>query len=127
MAKKVKKITLDDTLKDAAEDQIAKTMKSIDYYVSEYTVEILAQKLSKGDFIIPEYQREFTWEPTRQCKFVESILMGLPIPFLFFWERPDTGALEVVDGSQRLRTIQAFLDDSLGSVVIRYLPIGRYT
>lgn len=108
--------------KEVAEEQIAKTMKSIDYYVSEYTVEILAQKLSKNDFIIPEYQREFTWEHARQCKFVESILMGLPIPFLFFWERPDTGALEVVDGSQRLRTIQAFLNDSLVLGALESLP-----
>lgn len=123
MAKKVQRAIPDNALKDLAEKQIANTMKSIDYYVSEYTVEILAQKLSKGDFIIPEYQREFTWEHARQCKFIESILMGLPIPFLFFWERPDTGALEVVDGSQRLRTIQAFLNDSLVLDGLESLPL----
>ncbi len=35
--------------------------------------------------------------------------MGLPIPFLFFWERPEDGKLEIVDGSQRLRTIEQFI------------------
>jgi hypothetical protein len=35
--------------------------------------------------------------------------MGLPIPFLFFWENPETGKLEIVDGSQRLRTIEQFV------------------
>ena len=35
--------------------------------------------------------------------------MGLPIPFLFFWEQPNTGKLEIVDGSQRLRTIHQFI------------------
>lgn len=35
--------------------------------------------------------------------------MGLPIPFLFFWEDPATGKLEIVDGSQRLRTIREFI------------------
>jgi hypothetical protein len=34
--------------------------------------------------------------------------MGLPIPFIFFWEMPD-GRLEIVDGSQRLRTIEEFI------------------
>jgi len=34
--------------------------------------------------------------------------MGLPIPFLFFWEMED-GRLEIVDGSQRLRTIEEFI------------------
>lgn len=35
--------------------------------------------------------------------------MGLPIPFLFFWESQDNGKLEIVDGSQRLRTIEQFI------------------
>ena len=35
-------------------------------------------------------------------------MIGLPIPFLFFWEMPD-GKLEIVDGSQRLRSIQEFV------------------
>ncbi|WP_068402872.1 DUF262 domain-containing protein, partial [Kribbia dieselivorans] len=37
-----------------------------------------------------------------------SLIMGLPIPFIFFWEMPD-GKLEIVDGSQRLRTIEEFI------------------
>jgi len=44
--------------------------------------------------------------------------MGLPIPFLFFWESPETGKLEIVDGSQRLRTIEQFIlgDLALGDL-----------
>ena len=68
--------------------------------------------MKNGDFEIPAYQREDTWEPERKSRFIESLLMGLPIPFLFFWERP-TGELEIVDGSQRLRTIQQFILDDL--------------
>lgn len=108
-----KKIFNDSKLQDVAEEQILKISKSIDYFVSEYTVELLANKLGAGEFDIPSYQREFTWEMQRRSKFIESILMGLPIPFLFFWERPDTGKLEVVDGSQRLRTILSFMQDKL--------------
>ena len=62
-----------------------------------------------GDFEIPPYQREDTWEQARKSRFIESLLMGLPIPFLFFWESPSTGKLEIVDGSQRLRTIKQFV------------------
>jgi len=40
------------------------------------------------------------------------LLRGLPIPFLFFGEQPD-GKLEVVDGSQRLRTIQQSVSNNL--------------
>ena len=89
----------------AAETQIVEQSKRIEFYLTEYSVELLAAKMRSGDFEIPAYQREDTWEPTRKSRFIESLLMGLPIPFLFFWESPTTGKLEIVDGSQRLRTI----------------------
>jgi hypothetical protein len=78
-------------------------------YLTEYSIELLASKMHKGDFEVPSYQREFTWEDERKSRFIESVLMGLPIPFLFFWESPATGKLEIVDGSQRLRTIEEFI------------------
>lgn len=97
---------------DAAEAQIVEQSKRIEFYITEYSVEILAQKMRTGDYVVPAYQREFTWEPERRSKFIESLIMGLPIPFIFFWEMPD-GKLEIVDGSQRLRTIREFLDGEL--------------
>lgn len=95
----------------AAEEQIVEQSKRIEFYLTEYSVELLASKMRNGDFEVPSYQREFTWEPERKSRFIESLLMGLPIPFLFFWESPETGKLEIVDGSQRLRTIEEFLLD----------------
>lgn len=93
---------------DAAEAQIIDLSKRIDFYLTEYSVELLASKMNKGEFVVPAYQRKYTWEPNRKSRFIESLLLGLPIPFLFFWEMPD-GRLEIVDGSQRLRSIQEFV------------------
>ena len=93
---------------EQAEEQIVEQSKRIDFYITEYSVEILAQKVRDGDYVVPDYQREFTWEERRKSRFIESLIMGLPIPFIFFWERPD-GRLEIVDGSQRLRTIAEFI------------------
>ncbi|WP_460080495.1 DUF262 domain-containing protein [Streptomyces variabilis] len=92
----------------AAEQQIVEQSKRIDFYITEYTVEILANKMRAKEYVVPRYQREFTWEPERKSKFIESVIMGLPIPFVFFWEMED-GKLEVVDGSQRLRTLEEFI------------------
>ena len=97
----------------AAEAQIVEQSKRIEFFLTEFSIELLAAKMKNEDFIIPQYQRNDNWEPERKSRFVESILMGLPIPFLFFWESPGTGKLEIVDGSQRLRTIQQFLDSDL--------------
>jgi hypothetical protein len=96
----------------AAEAQIIEQSKRIEFFTTEYSVELLAAKMEDKSFNIPPYQREDTWERERKSRFIESLLMGLPIPFLFFWERPD-GKLEIVDGSQRLRTIQQFLAGQL--------------
>jgi len=102
---------------ESAEHQIVEQSKRIDFYITEYTVEILATKMRQGEYVVPGYQREFTWEPERKSRFIESVIMGLPIPFIFFWEMPD-GRLEVVDGSQRLRTLEEFV---LGDFRLREL------
>ena len=48
----------------AAEEQIVEQSKRIDFYITEYSVELLVNKMRNGDFIVPAYQREFTWEPS---------------------------------------------------------------
>jgi uncharacterized protein with ParB-like and HNH nuclease domain len=109
---------LTDELVAAAEAQIVDQSKRIDFYLTEYTLELLANKMQAGEFVVPNYQREYTWEEERKSRFLESVMMGLPIPFLFFWEIPETGRLEIVDGSQRLRTIEEFIlgDFELGDL-----------
>jgi len=114
MLKEEKPRFTEDEISDA-EKQIVEQSKRIEFYITEYTVEILALKMRNGDFEVPTYQREDTWEDKRKSRFIESVLMGLPIPFLFFWESPETGKLEVVDGSQRLRTIEQFV---LGDLIL---------
>lgn len=91
-----------------AELQIVELSKRIEFYLTEYSVELLAGKMKRGEFVVPSYQREYTWEHDRKSRFIESMVIGLPIPFLFFWEMPD-GKLEIVDGSQRLRSIEEFV------------------
>lgn len=105
-----------------AEAQIQERSKRIEYYITELSVEILAQKTREHEYVVPGYQREFTWEEARRWRFIESLIMGLPIPFLFFWEDPATGKLEIVDGSQRLRTLEAFLYDELELADLEKLP-----
>jgi hypothetical protein len=61
-----------------------------------------------GDlFITPEYQRVFRWSNFQQTRFIESVLLGIPIPPIFVAE-DDNGKWEIVDGLQRISTIFAF-------------------
>ncbi|HFO8483925.1 TPA: DUF262 domain-containing protein, partial [Escherichia coli] len=68
--------------------------------------------LKRNTLYVPDYQREFTWDEKRQSKLIESIILGLPIPFIFVAENKD-GAWEIVDGSQRIRTIHSFVSNEL--------------
>lgn len=106
--------------RDKAETQITLHHRTVDYDTREYPVEVLVQKYQVGletdenEMFVPDYQRDHTWEPKRQSRFIESVLIGLPIPYLFVADTAEKEArLEIVDGSQRIRTLSDFLSDQL--------------
>lgn len=106
--------------RDAAEAQIAEHHKIIDYDTREYPVEVIVDKYlcrleeDDNDFFIPDYQRDLTWPEDHQSYFIESVLMGLPIPLLFLADvAGQEGRAEIVDGSQRVRTLARFMKDKL--------------
>jgi hypothetical protein len=100
------------------EDQINEEKKTVDFDTREFTIEFLVQKYlnkigsDENDIFVPEYQREFVWDDSRQSKLIESIVLGLPIPIIFLAEDTN-GRLEIVDGSQRIRTLAAFISNEL--------------
>ncbi len=57
--------------------------------------------------IHPDFQRFFRWSDVQKSKFIESLLLGIPIPSIFVSQRED-GVWDVVDGVQRLSTIFEF-------------------
>jgi uncharacterized protein with ParB-like and HNH nuclease domain len=62
-----------------------------------------------GELIInPIFQRLFRWELSQKSKFIESILIGIPIPSIFVYETPE-GKWELVDGLQRVSTLLEFM------------------
>ncbi|WP_350642964.1 DUF262 domain-containing protein [Psychrobacter sp. HY3-MNA-CIBAN-0198] len=106
------------------EDEIKKNQKEFDFDIKEYPLEFLMTKFNPdenefSEIYIPDYQREFIWTDKQQSLFIESLLIGLPIPYIFVADIDDSekeesdGRLEVVDGSQRLRTLYRFSNNKL--------------
>lgn len=58
----------------------------------------------------PEYQRRHRWSVERKSRLIESFLMNVPVPPVFFYER-DLARFEVMDGRQRLTALSDFYDD----------------
>lgn len=98
--------------KQTADLQIKETQKQIDYDTKDFTIEILVDKFKKKDFFIPSYQRNFIWQPKNKTLFLESIFLGLPIPFMFFADC-DNGKQEIIDGAQRMQTLVEFHNNKL--------------
>lgn len=58
--------------------------------------------------IDPAFQRLFRWDETRKTRFIESLLLGIPIPPIFVFQ-DENGVWELIDGLQRLSTVFQFL------------------
>lgn len=95
-----------------AEEQIKTIQKEVDYDVRDFTIDYIVQQFQEGMFYIPAYQREYVWREHNKALFIESVILGLPIPFMFVADVED-GRLEVVDGAQRIQTLEEFVSGDL--------------
>ena len=95
---------------------------SITAYGADYPVDSLIKRLTSGDIIVPTFdwvseedtkvvgfQREYVWPKTKADKFIESLLLGLPVPGIFLVKEA-TGRFLVLDGHQRLYTLHAYYE-----------------
>lgn len=90
------------------EETIAKKRNSLKTDRLDMSFGELMNMYEDGDlFITPEYQRVFRWTNFQQTRFIESVLLGIPIPPIFVAEDTN-GKWEVVDGLQRISTIFSF-------------------
>jgi hypothetical protein len=90
----------------------------------------LASLYENRELIIsPEYQRLFRWTADQKASFIESLLLGFPVPAVFVAERSD-GVWELVDGLQRLSTVFEFMgslrnieDNPLPPLIVSYSAV----
>ena len=95
---------------------------TITAYGADFPVDGLVQRLRSGDIVIPSFepgfgsasgiegfQRAFVWTKQQMDRFIDSLLLGLPVPGIFLVKDID-GRLLVLDGQQRLRTLQYFYE-----------------
>jgi hypothetical protein len=114
-------------------DEIESAKRLVNTDTVQITIgEIASMYAAKELDIIPEFQRLFRWSIEKKSSFVESILIGIPIPPAFAYENED-GTWELIDGLQRISTVLEFMGvlrdpDSPGSyksstlVAAKYLP-----
>lgn len=70
--------------------------------------EIVSMYDSREIIVDPEFQRLFRWNIGQKSKLIESLLLGIPLPSIFVFEKGD-GSWELIDGLQRISTILEFM------------------
>ena len=89
-------------------------------YGADPQVDGLLKRIKEGDIFIPlfslpgdptaatvRFQREYVWKKQQADRFIESLLLGLPVPGIFL-VKEDTGRHLVLDGHQRLQSLYRF-------------------
>mgnify|MGYP001073322243 FL=1 len=80
----------------------------------ERSIRDILNWVDKGKIVIPEFQRDFVWNYNQSSRFIESVLLGLPIPDFFMFRTIDsqekTEKYILIDGLQRYTTIRQFVD-----------------
>ncbi|WP_298928202.1 DUF262 domain-containing protein [uncultured Ramlibacter sp.] len=102
------------------EEESADYSFDLTFYGADYPVDGLVKRLANNDIVIPTFdpdnelvtdveafQRKFVWKKIQCDRFVESLLLGLPVPGIFLVQQENKRLL-VLDGQQRLVTLAAF-------------------
>lgn len=93
---------------DNLEDEEITFKYSITSYGADFPVDGLVKRIGNEDITIPPFQRGYVWNVATASRFIESLLLGLPVPGIFLYVDPETEKLVVIDGQQRLKTLLYF-------------------
>lgn len=123
----------DDGIEDIDErEEIIPLHSSVTSYGADFPVDSLVSRLNNGDIVVPSFdpqvadaeagivgfQRKYVWTKTQADRFIESLLLGFPVPGIFLVQGTDNVYL-VLDGQQRLKTLQAFYKGTLRDRVFK--------
>lgn len=105
--------TVNDDQDDVVDEAVSDTSVAIEKYAIssfgiDFDVEGLVRRLKKGDVYVPDFQRNFVWSHRESAQFIESLLLGLPVPGVFLAKDRHTQKLMIIDGQQRLKTLEYF-------------------
>lgn len=107
MSKVIKDTIVDDVDSESASEALNYRYE-ITSYGADYPVDSIVKRI-QGDIIyVPPFQRNYVWNINQASKFIESLLLGLPVPGIFLSKENKTGRLIIVDGQQRLMSLTHF-------------------
>lgn len=96
-----------------SDDGEAYVAYDITAYPSDLTLSVIHEMWGAGDIVVPDFQRNFVWTMRQSSLLIESFLMGLPVPQVFFYVDENNRNL-VIDGLQRIMSLVYYMDGYFG-------------
>ena len=108
---------VDDLEEEEAEPELTPSIISeAVVWNTDWTVETVITQLTRNNIDMPEFQRRDAWARRRKSRYIESLILGFPIPQIILAERREKrGSYLVLDGKQRLLSILQFTGNDVGS------------
>ena len=102
----------DDKIEDESDkdDTVPPLRYDISSFGVDFDVEGVVRRVQRNEIFIPEWERSYVWNIRQASSFVESLLLGLPVPGIFLGRDTESGKLYVIDGQQRLKTLTYFFE-----------------
>lgn len=95
--------------------------EELDIKESHMQVISLVRKKEQGKIVIPKFQRNQVWKPQQKSRFIESLILNIPVP-PFYISQDIEGKMIIVDGLQRSSAIFDFLSNNYKLVGLEALP-----
>lgn len=109
-----------DEIEDAAEKENDSIYFSVASYGADYSVDVIISRLKKQQIKVPEFQRKYVWDIKKASRFIESLILGLPVPGIFLSrDNKSANQMLIVDGQQRLLSLQRFYSGRFNDKVFK--------
>jgi hypothetical protein len=92
------------------EDRVEPVRYTVSSFGWDVDVEGLVKRLNRGDIFVPSFQRGFVWSGPEKSRFIESLILGLPVPTIFLALDSNSKEYNIIDGQQRLKTLQSYIN-----------------
>ena len=89
------------------DDDLSITSYDISVIPNDFNVLTISSLLDNSVISMPSFQRSYVWDKKRASRFIESLILGLPIPQIFLYQQGRNN-YSVIDGQQRLMSIYYF-------------------
>ena len=98
---------IDEYEQNETEETEFPTSYNLNSFGIDFDVSGLVRRQESGSIYLPDFQRNYVWSKVRASKFIESLLLGLPIPSICLYREEDNKQI-IIDGFQRLESIRLF-------------------